>query len=142
MTLRLLAALVLTASVASAADWPHWLGPDRTGKAGDFAVPATWPKELKKGWSTKVGDGVATPALVGDKLFVFTREGGDEVIRCLNAATGEQVWADKYPAKAVSGPASGFGGPRASPAVADGMVITLGVQGTLSCVEAAKGTKV
>jgi outer membrane protein assembly factor BamB len=55
--------------------------------------------------------------------------------------TGEEVWQDKYPAKAITGPAQGFPGPRSSPSVADGMVVTLGVQGTLSCLEAASGKK-
>ncbi len=32
-----------------------------------------------------MGDGVATPALVGDKLYVFSRQEGNEVIRCLDA---------------------------------------------------------
>ena len=39
----------------------------------------------------------------------------------------------------VSGPASQHSGPRSSPTVADGKVVTLGVGGVLSCVDAAKG---
>lgn len=50
--------------------------------------PVTWPKELTLQWRTDVGDGVSTPALVGDALFEFTRQGNSEVIRCLDAATG------------------------------------------------------
>ena len=70
-------------------------------------APASWPKELAEKWKVKVGDGVATPALVGDKLYVFTRDGKDEVTRCLDAATGKQLWEDKYAAQAVTGPANG-----------------------------------
>ena len=80
-----------------------------------------------------MGDGVATPALVGDKLYVFSREGGSEVVRCLEAATGKEVWQDKYETGGADGPARGFPGPRSSPAVADGKVVTLGVRGILSC---------
>jgi outer membrane protein assembly factor BamB len=82
---------------------------------------------------------VATPALVSDKLFVFTRQDGNEVTRCLDAATGKEVWQDEYAAEGVRGPASGFAGPRSSPAVADGKVVTLGVHGMVSCIEAATG---
>src|SRR5262249_42598273 len=87
-------------------------------------------------------DGVATPALVGDKLYVFSRQEGNEVIRCLAAADGKEIWADKYEAAGFNGPDSGFPGPRSSPAVADGKVVTLGVQGTLSCLDAASATVV
>jgi outer membrane protein assembly factor BamB len=120
-------------------DWPQWRGPDRDGIAQGFKAPATWPEELVKKWSVSVGDGVATPALVSDKLFVFAREDGNEVIRCLDTAAGKEVWQDKYAAEAVGGPASGFAGPRSSPAVADGKVVTLGVHGMVSCIEAATG---
>ncbi len=108
------------------ADWSQWRGPDRAGSAADFEVPATWPKELKQQWKVTVGDGVATPALVGGKLYVFTRENDQEVVRCLDAASGQEVWQDKYGAEAVTGPASRFGGPRSSPTVAAGKVVTLG----------------
>jgi outer membrane protein assembly factor BamB len=130
----------LLAASASAADWPQWRGPNRDGKA-DFKAPATWPKELTKKWQVTVGDGVSTPALAGGKLYVFTRENGKEVARCLDAATGKELWQDKeaYEIPPVSGPASGYTGPRSSPAVADGKVITYGVQGTLSCFDANSG---
>src|SRR5947209_5872488 len=125
-----------------AADWPQWRGPNRDGKAAGFDAPATWPKELTKKWSVPVGDGVATPALVGDRLYVFSRQGGDEIIRCLEAASGKQVWQEKYPARMPSGGARGFAGPRSSPTVMDGKVVTFGVDSTLACWDAATGSKV
>lgn len=123
-------------------DWPQWRGANRDGRVTGFKAPAAWPKELKKGWSVAVGDGVATPALVGDRLYVFTREGGSEVTRCLEAATGKEVWKEKYDTPFSGGGDRGFPGPRSSPAVAEGKVVTLGVNGTLSCLNAADGKKV
>jgi outer membrane protein assembly factor BamB len=120
-------------------DWPQWRGPNRDAKATGFNVPATWPKTLTKKWSVTVGNGVATPALVGDRLYVFARRGGDEVISCHDANTGKELWSDKYEAKPASGAASRFPGPRSSPTVVDGKVITLGVRSTLSCLDAASG---
>lgn len=137
----LLITLLLAPNPAFAGDWPHWLGPNRDGKATDFKVPTAWPKDLKKVWSVTVGDGVSTPALVGDKLYTFGGKAGNEVIRCLKADTEEEVWKDKYPARPASGPASGFPTARSSPAVADGVVVTLGVHGTLSALDAATGKK-
>jgi outer membrane protein assembly factor BamB len=122
-----------------AQDWPQWRGPNRDAKATGFEAPKTWPKELKKDWSAKIGDGVATPALVGDRLYVFTRQGDDEVIRCLDAASGKEIWKDQYAAKPATGGAARFPGPRCSPTVAQGKVVTLGVRGTLSCLDAGTG---
>jgi len=127
------------ASQGLAQDWPQWRGPNRDAIATGFKAPATWPKTLTQKWKVNVGNGVATPALVGDKLYVFARRGGDEVTACLDATTGNELWTDKFATKAASGAASQFPGPRSSPAVADGKVVTMGVQGTLSCLDAATG---
>ena len=134
----ILAAVIFGVS-AYGGDWPQWRGPNRDAKAADFKAPKEWPKELKQQWKVTVGDGVATPALVGDKLYVFSRESDNEIIRCLNAETGKEVWSEKYSAAGVGGAASGFPGPRSSPAVADGKVITLGVHGHLMCLDAVSG---
>jgi outer membrane protein assembly factor BamB len=76
---------------------------------------------------------------VGDKLYVFSRQGGDEVITCLEAASGNKLWENKYAAKAVTGPSARHPGPRGSPAVAEGKVVTLGADGDLCCLDAATG---
>ena len=131
--------VVMIASCALAQDWPQWRGTNRDAKAAGFTVPKTWPKELTQKWKVTVGQGDATPALVGDKLYVFARQGGDEITLCLNAATGKEVWQDKYAAQAITGAPSSHPGPRSSPTVADGKVVTLGVGGILSCLDAATG---
>jgi outer membrane protein assembly factor BamB len=132
-------ALALSAACASAQDWPQWRGANRDGKAAGFTAPGTWPKELTQKWKVTVGEGVATPSLVGDKLYVFSRQAGGEITRCLDAATGKELWQEKYDALGATGPASGFSGPRASPTVSDGKVVTFGVRGVLSCLDAATG---
>src|SRR6476659_10061085 len=136
MHLSLFAALAL-ATGASAQDWPQWRGPNRDAKAAGFTPPKTWPKELTQKWKVTVGEGVATPALVGDKLYVFSREAGNEIVRCLDAASGKEVWQDKYVTPPVDRPANTFSGPRSSPAVADGKVVTLGGHGILTCHDTA-----
>ena len=71
-------ASTLFATAVLAADWPQWRGQNRDAKVTGFTPPATWPKELAKKWSVTVGDGVATPALVGDRLYAFARQGDEE----------------------------------------------------------------
>jgi outer membrane protein assembly factor BamB len=130
---------MLLATGALRADWPQWRGPQRDAKAIGFTAPAVWPKELTKKWQVTVGDGVATPALVGQRLYVYSRQDGNEILRCLDAASGSEHWQDKKEAQPATGPASGFPGPRSSPTVAEGKVVTLGVRGTLTCLDAATG---
>jgi outer membrane protein assembly factor BamB len=126
---------------AAANDWPQWRGVNRDAKAV-FTTPKAWPKTLTQKWKLTVGDGVATPSLVGDRLYIFTRQGGSEIIRCVDAATGKkEFWQDKLEVRGADGAAAGFAGPRCSPTVADGKVITLGVRGTLSCYDAASGKR-
>jgi len=131
--------ILIGASSVFAQDWPQWRGANRDGKVTGFKAPQEWPKELKLRWKETVGSGDATPALVGDKLYVFTRQGDDEVTTCLDAASGKGQWTDKYAAQAVTGAAARHPGPRSSPAVAEGKVVTLGVGGVLSCLDAATG---
>jgi outer membrane protein assembly factor BamB len=136
-----LAGFAATSAVAQ--DWPQWRGPNRDGKATGFEAPATWPAELTQKWKVTVGESVATPALVGDRLYVFSRQDGNEIIRCLNADTGDEIWKDQYQTGPVTGNGRNFpanpDGPRSSPAVADGKVVTLGVQEILSCYDAETG---
>lgn len=124
---------------ATAQNWPQYLGENRAGKAS-FTAPKTWPKELTQKWKVTVGDGVATPSLVGDKLFVFSRQEGGEILRCLDAATGKEIWkSEKFDVLPAERPAQDFAGPRCSPTVAEGKIVTLGLRGTLSCHDASDG---
>ncbi|MCF7972648.1 MAG: PQQ-like beta-propeller repeat protein, partial [Phycisphaerae bacterium] len=125
-------------SGAIAQDWPQWLGPNRDGAVTGFAAPQTWPATLTQGWKTPVGQGCSSPVLMGDKLYVFSRVGENEVLQCLNAATGVSLWQESYAVPAFSGPdARAFMGPRSTPAVAQGKIVTLGVTGILSCFNTA-----
>jgi outer membrane protein assembly factor BamB len=139
--LAVMAGGVILAGVGSALgqDWPQWRGPNRDGKASGFNAPAKWPSALTQKWKVTVGTGDATPALVGDRLYVFARQGEEETLRCLKAGNGEELWQNKYVAAAVSGPAARHPGPRSSPTMAEGKVVTLGACGVLSCLDAATG---
>ena len=79
--------LLISSAIVSAQDWPQWRGPNRDGKVSDFTAPQTWPETLAQKWRTTVGSGDATPALVGDRLYVFARQDGDEVTLCLDAGS-------------------------------------------------------
>lgn len=134
--------LVMTTN-AFAQDWPQWLGTNRDGKVTGFKAPKTWPAELTPQWKVTVGLGDASPLMVKSKLYSFTRQDSNEVIMCLDVATGKELWKYKYPALAITGPASSqHPGPRSTPAVGEGKIVTLGIGGVLTCLDAGTGNLV
>ena len=125
---------LVCASSALAQDWPQWLGANRDCKVSGFTAPQTWPKTLTQKWKKPVGQGCSSPVLVGNKLYVFSRVGDNEVLQCLSAGTGASLWQENYAVPAFKGPDSrAFMGPRSTPAVAQGKIVTFGVTGILSC---------
>lgn len=135
------AVALITVTSLSAQDWPQWRGPNRDGKLSGFTAPRAWPTNLTQKWQVKVGKGDSSPVLVGERLYAFGRQEADEVVLCLDAASGKTVWEARYPAgRVVTGPAARHPGPRSTPVVAEGKICTLGVGGVLSCFDAAQGT--
>lgn len=123
-------------------EWPQWRGPNRDGLAAGVAPPGAWPKELKPLWRVTVGVGHASPVVSGGVVYQFTRQGEDEVLLALDAATGKEVWRSA-PAPApytMNSAATGHGkGPKSTPVVANGRVFTLGISGLLSAHDAKTG---
>ncbi|HEX2968560.1 MAG TPA: PQQ-binding-like beta-propeller repeat protein [Bacteroidales bacterium] len=135
----LISSIFLIVVSSFAQDWPQFRGIDRDSKVTGFKSPATWPAELKQVWKIKVGTGDATPALVNKKIYLNTRQGDDEIVLCLDAASGKEFWRNQYSSPAVTGPAGSHPGPRSTPAVSNGKVVTFGAAGILSCLDAATG---
>jgi outer membrane protein assembly factor BamB len=147
-------ALAAIAVVCLAADWPEWLGPGREGVWREDGLvdkfPEGGPKVL---WRTPLGAGYSGPAVVGGRVYVMDRKAadagpvsdterrrgeqpGNERVVCLDAASGQQIWAHEYdcPYKI-----SYNAGPRTTPLVRDGRVYALGAMGDLRCLDAADG---
>lgn len=136
-----LAVFAACASQAAAQDWPQWRGPNRDGAAAAFDVPAAWPDGLRERWRVEVGEGYASPLLVGGRLYLYTRQDEDEVVTALDPATGETIWRTAYPApfEMNSATAPHGPGPKSTPAYADGRLFTLGMTGVVSAFEAEGG---
>ena len=90
---------------ASGQDVPQWRGVNRDG-AATFAAPSTWPDTLTRKWKVEVGTGYAAPIVVADRIFAFSRQGEDEVMRALDAATGKTLWETRYNATYKPNPAA------------------------------------
>lgn len=100
--------------------------------------PAAGPTPL---WKRDVGAGLSGPVVVGQRLIIFHRVDDQEVVECLDAATGKARWKFAYPTAYHDD--FGFDeGPRSTPTVDNGRVYTLGAEGVLLCLTLDKGTKV
>ena len=106
-----------------------------------FVEPKSWPEALTRRWKVDVGEGYATPLVIGDTVYVFTRRAGNEMMTALNARTGAEQWRSSYPAPySPSQPAATHGaGPKATPLYHEGKLFTLGISGIVSAFDAATG---
>jgi outer membrane protein assembly factor BamB len=127
--------------VAAAQDWPQWRGPNRDGALASFREPAAWPEALKQQWKIEVGLGYATPLLVGQRLYLFTRQNDEEVMRALDAASGKELWRSGYPAtfEMVKATARHGAGPKSTPTFAGGRLFSLGMTNIVTAFDAATG---
>lgn len=123
------------------ADWPQWRGPNRDGAAGAFAVPQTWPETLVQRWKTEVGIGYATPLVVGDRVYVFSRRGEDETMSALDAQTGKEIWHTGYTVDFTmhSAAVRHDKGPKSTPVFANGTLFSIGMTGVVTAFDAATG---
>src|SRR5262245_46104372 len=112
---RHVSAILLFATVSAATlaaqDWPQWRGPNRDGVIAAFKEPAKWPATLTRRWQIEIGTGYATPVVVGDRVFTFSRQGEEEVLTAYEAASGKQIWRAGYPAPFALNPAARNHGP-------------------------------
>lgn len=129
------------APVAAGQDWPQWRGAKRDGEVTSFREPASWPKTLTERWKVDVGTGYATPILVGDRIYMFTRQADEEVMSALDAGSGKVIWRTAYAAGFKMNPATQRHGPgpKSTPTFANNRLFTLGMTGMVSAFDARAG---
>ena len=131
----------LTAAQSAGPDWPQWRGPRRDGTLTAFSEPKAWPDALKQQWKIAVGEGYATPILVGNRIYQFSRQGENEILRAIDAASGKIIWEKSYaaPFEMTSGTRRHGPGPKSTPTYADGRIFTLGMSSIVTAWDAATG---
>ena len=125
-------------------DVTQWRGANRDGTVTGFRAPAAWPAQLTQQWKVDVGLGYATPLVVGNRVYIFSRQGDDEVMSALDAASGKVVWQTAYAAPfemnsaaKVHGP-----GPKSTPVFFNGRLYAIGMTGAVTAFDAASGKQI
>lgn len=117
-------------------DWPVWRGPDRNG----ISKETGWdPKGAKTLWTKELGAGYSSVSVKGDALYTMGHEPADgktgkDIVYCLDAKTGKEVWSASYPCKTGE-----YKGPRATPVVDGDCVYIVSQEGLVICFDAASG---
>ena len=124
-------------------DWPQWRGPNRDGSVLSFTPPRAWPEKLNQKWKVDVGLGYATPLVVANRIYMFSRQGENEVMAALDADSGKVLWQTRYPVQfTMNRAAAAHGqGPKSTPAFADGKLYAIGMTGIVTVFDAATGTQ-
>lgn len=136
---------VLTCAVGAAQiysrDYPQWRGKDRDGSGSGFVAPTRWPDALTRRWRVDIGEGYASPLVMGNTVYVFSRRDGRELLSALDIDTGVTRWQSGYEASyAPSNPTAAHGsGPKATPLFKDGKIVTLGITGIVAAFDAETG---
>ena len=118
--------------------WPNWMGPNFDGISHETGWSSTWPANgLHVVWSRQIGVGFSSISIADGRLFTMGHVNGKEIVWCLNANTGEEIWNHQYPCRLNDNLHEG--GPGATPTVDGEHVYTLGKEGQLYCLDIATG---
>jgi outer membrane protein assembly factor BamB len=124
-------------------DYPRFLGAEPWAEVPDVRLDTNWqahpPQEV---WRREIGEGWSSFAVVGDYAFTQEQRGDNEFVSCYRLDDGQLVWARgdrvRFGPNDFKGSVGGVG-PRATPTVYDGKVITQGATGQVSCRDARTG---
>jgi len=138
----LIAAAGLTCSMLAAADWPQWRGPQRTGISQETGLLQEWAKDGPKLlWQiSDIGDGYATPAVVGDRIYVIANRGMDnEFVQALSVKDGRSIWTASLGGVGNPNQQPAYPMARSTPTVDGEMLYAFSSDGNLACLQSATG---
>ncbi len=120
-------------------DWPNFLGPRQNGTSRETGLLKDWSSEGPPIlWSRSLGPSFSGPVTSQRRLILLHRVGMEEIVECVDARTGTEIWKKSYPTKFVD--RYGYNnGPRSSPTIEGDRVYTFGAEGKLTCLHFKTG---
>ena len=134
--------LVCSSLISStwAQNWSRWLGPNNNGSTDSLVLEIPGKsKNFSTAWNISVGAGWSSPLIEDGAVFFHDRVGSNELVHCLDIKTGEELWSYSY----RSGYRDDYGmanGPRSTPALSKGIIVTHGPQGLVHALNSKDGT--
>jgi len=134
-TLVIALTAALCCQTAATDDWPRWRGPNADGVSAESDWdPTSLATEPRVVWSINVGPGHSAPAVRGRNLYTMGNVDDEDIVYCLNAETGAEIWRRGY-----GSPPGEYGGPRATPVLAGERLYTVSRWGQVVCLDASSG---
>lgn len=88
-------ALLCSAALASAGNWPQFRGPDHQGHSAETGVPLKWSATENIAWKAELpGESWSSPIIWGDRVFVTTATDNGKSCRVLSLdrRSGKILW--------------------------------------------------
>lgn len=138
---RRIASFLCLCTLASAADWPQWRGPNRDGISAETGLLDTWPKGGPPLlWKAQgLGEGYSSAAVANGRLFIQGQRGDEEFVLAFDANTGKQLW---HAHTGIPFKESRGHGPRSTPTVDGDRIYALAAEGMLVCLDTATGKRI
>lgn len=144
MAFRFALTVVLFGStLALAADWPSFRGPNRDGVSAETGLLTTWPEGgPKQLWTAKnLGLGWGTPSIADGVIYGVGSRDGQDGVWALKEADGSELWFRPF-ATSPSGRFPQGNGPASTPTVHNNKLYTVSADGTVSCLDAKDGKEI
>lgn len=125
-------------------DWPYWRGPEMNGVSREKGIVDRWSTDENVLWMNEEAASRSTPIVMNGRLFVLTRDQPEtkfegEKVLCLDAATGEKLWENRFNVFLSDVPDTRVGWSSVVGDPTTDRVYALGVCGYFQCIDAKTG---
>ncbi len=127
--------MLLGLSMLSAEDWPAWRGIHANGISGETAWNAkAIGMDRTERFRVDLGKGWSAVSVRGDRLYTMGNVGNQDIVYCLDAGTGREIWRYSYVCDAGNYP-----GPRSTPVLDENRLFVISREGHFICLDAGSG---
>jgi len=126
----------------SAADWPQWRGPERSGVSKETGLLKQWPSGGPKLlWQVDdLGDGYSTPVVVGNRIYFLSNNGMEnEFVQARSTDDGKVIWTTRVGNVGNPNQQPSYPKARSTPTIEGNYLYAFGSDGDIACLELKTG---